>query len=134
MIEGESRKVGDSIVPGPMWQALQRATNVEITATIPRRVQVLSEDYLRDESALPLLREQLVTVSKRMEGVPDLAGMLDSREIGPLVEILLERYYDPLYRRSEGDKVYALRLDAACETEAAERVIAAVEGGSLWSE
>lgn len=130
-IEGESRKVGNSIVPGPMWEALQRATNVDVTASIPRRVQVLSEDYLRDESALPLLRVQLVAVAERMEGQPDLAGMLDRGEIGPLVEILLERYYDPLYKRSEGSKVYAMVVEAEDETIAARRLITAVEDGSL---
>ena len=127
IMEGESRKVGDAIIPRMIWDALQAATNVEVTASIPRRVDVLSEDYLRDPSALPLLREQLVAVADRMDGRPDLAGMLDRGEISPLVESLLANYYDPLYRRSESGKVYALRVEAECATQAAEAVVS-------WSE
>ncbi|QDV04969.1 tRNA 2-selenouridine synthase [Planctomycetes bacterium Poly30] len=127
VVEGESRKVGDVIIPGPIWESMGKATNVEITASIPRRIQVLAEDYLRDPSALPLLREQLVAVADRMEGKPELPEMLDRGEIGPLVQILLERYYDPLYRRSEEGKEYVASIDAEDETVAAERVIEAIE-------
>ena len=98
-----------------------------MTAGTPRRVTVLSEDYLADPSGLPVLRRQLETVSERMDGAPDLAGMLDRGEIGPLVELLLERYYDPLYRRSETGKEYATSVDAECAEGAASAVIDWVE-------
>ena len=133
IMEGESRKVGDAIIPGPVWEALRAAVNVDVTASISRRVQVLSEDYLRDESALPILREQLAAVAARMEGQPDLAGMLDRGETGPLVELLLERYYDPLYSRSEAGKEYALTVEAEDEHTAAQEVIAAIESGQLFA-
>ncbi len=132
VVEGESRKVGDAIIPSPVWEALRGATNIDVTASIPRRVAVLSDDYLRDESALSVLREQLVAVSARMEGQPELAEMLDRGETGPLVELLLERYYDPLYRRSDEGKQYVLSIEAEDEHVAAERVIEAVESGELW--
>jgi tRNA 2-selenouridine synthase len=134
IVEGESRKVGDAIIPSPVWEAMRGATNIDVTASIARRVAVLSDDYLRDESALPVLREQLEAVSARMDGRPELAEMLDRGETGPLVELLLERYYDPLYRRSDEGKEYALAVDAEDEHVAAERVIAAVESGELWSD
>ena len=135
VIEGESRKVGDAIIPGPMWEALRSATNVDVTASIPRRVTVLSEDYLRDESALPILRQQLVAVAERMDGDPPLAEMLDRGEIGPLVELLLERYYDPLYRRSDQGKRYACTVEAEDEHAAADEIVRAIESGQLapWS-
>ena len=44
------------------------ATNIEVTAQTPRRVRVLSEDYLADPAGLPFLRRQLETVSERMQG------------------------------------------------------------------
>lgn len=127
VVEGESRKVGDAVIPSSFWAAMGAATNIEITAQTPRRVEVLSEDYLADPAGLPLLRRQLETVSERMPGAPDLAGMLDRGEIGPLVELLLERYYDPLYRRSEAGKEYAVSIDAACAEDAASAVIRWVE-------
>ena len=62
-----------------------------------------------------------------MDGALDLAGMLDRREIGPLVELLLERYYDPLYRRSEAGKEYATSVDAERAEDAAAAVVRWVE-------
>lgn len=126
-LEGESRKVGDAVIPEPLWRALQEATNIEVTADLERRIRVLSEDYLADETALPRLRHQLEAVEERMEGDLDLAGMLDRGEIDPLVAILLERYYDPLYKRSETGKTYALSVDAPCEEQAADEIIAWIE-------
>jgi tRNA 2-selenouridine synthase len=127
IMEGESRKVGDAVIPLSIWSALQAATNVEVVASVARRVRVLSEDYLADPSALPLLRTQLEAVSARMEGAPDLAGMLDRGQSDALVEQLLARYYDPLYTRSESGKAYELSVEAESEIDAAERVIAWVE-------
>ena len=57
--------------------------------------------------------------------------MLDRREIGPLVELLLERYYDPLYRRSDQGKRYAFTVEAEDEHAAAEEIIHAIESGQL---
>ncbi|MEM8711334.1 MAG: tRNA 2-selenouridine(34) synthase MnmH [Planctomycetota bacterium] len=132
VMEGESRKVGDVIIPARIWAALQAATNVEITASIPRRVSVLKEDYLARKSAMPLLRDQLVAVEARMERKFDLAGMLDRGEVDGLVEILLEHYYDPLYLRSETGKAYAARFEAEDEEGAAAAVIEAIDSGRLF--
>ncbi|MEM1449174.1 MAG: tRNA 2-selenouridine(34) synthase MnmH [Planctomycetota bacterium] len=127
VVEGESRKVGDVVIPGPLWTAMRGATNVEVVASTRRRVEVLAEDYLADPDARPLLREQLEAVSRRMDGAPDLAGMLDRDEIGPLVEALLEGYYDPLYRGSEAGKEYAVQVSSESAEGAAAEVVAWVE-------
>jgi len=127
IIEGESRKVGDVVVPKAMWHALQGAVNIQVSAPVPRRVAVLAEDYLAESRSRPKLRAQLEAVSSRMEGAPDLAGMLDRDEIGPLVELLLERYYDPLYLRGEEGKVYEKRVENLDEREAARQVVQWIE-------
>lgn len=127
VVEGESRKVGDVVIPASIWAAMKRARHLEITASVERRVRVLSEDYLADPSALGKLREQLGAVSKRMEGSPDLPGMLDRGETDGLVEILLSGYYDPLYRRSEENKVYGASIDSESPEQAARDVVAWVE-------
>lgn len=129
VVEGESRKVGDSVVPARVWDALQGATNVEVVASVPRRVDVLSEDYLADPDALPRLREQLEAVAARMEDAPPLAEMLDRGETDALVRILLERYYDPLYRRSEGERPYAATVDADDVDRAARDVLRIIDSG-----
>ena len=47
------------------------------------------------------------------------------------MELLLERYYDPLYRRSDEGKEYALAVEAEDEHVAANRVIAAIETSEI---
>jgi tRNA 2-selenouridine synthase len=131
VVEGESRKVGDVVVPALLWEAMLGATNVEVTASVGRRVEVLSEDYLADPASRPKLREQLAAVSARMPDRPDLTGMLDRDEIAPLVETLLEHYYDPLYRKSEAGKVYAVSITAESAEGAARAVVEWVEGTLL---
>ena len=56
-----------------------------------------------------------------------LAEMLDAGEIDPLVRILLESYYDPLYLRSERGKAYAATVDADDLDRAAHEVLAYVD-------
>ena len=134
IVEGESRKVGDVVVPSRIWDSMVGATNVEVTASVERRVVVLSDDYLADPSSRSRLREQLIRVSERMDDHPDLAGMLDRDETGALVEILLERYYDPLYRKSETGKQYALTISAESAGTAAAGVVSWVEAALLGGE
>jgi len=125
-VEGESRKVGDVVIPVTVWDALRGGTDVWIEASLARRVDVLIEDYLARPDAQQQLAAQLAVVASRMPGGPDLPGMLARGETRELVELLLGAYYDPLYRHSEGARTYALCIDASDVTAAAERVLAFV--------
>jgi tRNA 2-selenouridine synthase len=127
LVEGESRKVGDVIVPPRVWGALQGATNLWLEAPIARRVDVLIEDYLARPDALPMLRRQLDAVAARMPRRPDLTGMLERGETRALVELLLVAYYDPLYGNSEAGREYAATVDTSDVTVAAQRVLALVD-------
>lgn len=124
IVEGESRKVGDAIIPSAVWRALQGGANVWLDAPIPRRVAVLIDDYLARPDAMPMLRAQLAAVAARMPGRPDLVGLLDRGAVRELVELLLARYYDPLYGNSEAGKAYCASLDASDPTEAARQILA----------
>jgi len=133
VMEGESRKVGDVILPDRVWGALDAGTNVELTASLARRVEVLIDDYLEREENRAELRERLPFIEDRLGarkwgGV--LVGLLDERRDAELVELLLEHYYDPLYRRSEKGRHYHRTIEADDPREAARRVAEWVEAGS----
>lgn len=115
IVEGESRKVGDAIVPPKLWAAMEAGVNVELVADVGRRVEVLSTDYLATAGARDELRRQLPLVEARMPKShvgPGLVALLDAGRTDELVRILLEHYYDPLYRHSEKGRNYAERIDA----------------------
>ncbi|MCY2959777.1 MAG: tRNA 2-selenouridine(34) synthase MnmH [Planctomycetota bacterium] len=115
IVEGESRKVGDAIVPPKLWAAMESGVSIELVADVARRVEVLATDYLASPGARDELRRQLPLVEARMPKAhvgPGLVALLDAGRTDELVRILLEHYYDPLYRHSEKGRSYAERIDA----------------------
>ena len=125
--EGESRKVGDRIVPERIWDSLVAGKNLKLTTTVERRVEALREDYLASEGSTEALLERLPFIEQRLgpvkwKGV--LTGLLEDDRIDELVETLLEHYYDPLYRHSEKGREHDETFDstdpAACAAEVAE--------------
>ena len=130
VLEGESRKVGDVILPLPLWNAMTGGIALEITASLERRVEVLRRDYLSDEASRQELLLQLPRVEERMkrkEGAPALADLLEDGRVEELVHILLEQYYDPLYRHSQRGRRYAATFDANDPAAAAEHIVDWIE-------
>jgi tRNA 2-selenouridine synthase len=125
VFEGESRKVGDAVIPKGIWNALNSGVNLEITASIPRRVQVLCEDYLSTDESREQLALQLPYIEQRLgkhkyDGV--LVGLLNSGREQELVELLLEKYYDPLYMHSEKERNYEVSFDSEDVAECARSI------------
>ncbi|MCE9592661.1 MAG: tRNA 2-selenouridine(34) synthase MnmH [Planctomycetes bacterium] len=130
IFEGESRKVGDAIVPPSVWNALEGGVNLLLEAPLERRVDVLLADYLAHPSSRDELRARLPFIEERLgpaKWKTKLVALLERGEERELVRTLLELYYDPLYRHSEKNRVWAARIDATDPVQAAERVIAFVE-------
>ena len=129
--EGESRKVGDRIVPEKIWESLIGGENIKLTTSTARRVEVLSEDYLAAPDAtgellarLPFIEERLGPV--KWKGV--LTGLLEAGRTAELVEALLEHYYDPLYLHSERGREHSATLDSTDPTACAAELAARIEG------
>ena len=117
------------VLPAPVWEHLQAGVDLELFASVERRTDVLVEDYLaRPESRgelarqLPFLEERL---GKRFHG--ELVGLLERGRERELVALLLERYYDPLYRHSESRHDYRARFDATDPAAAAAAIVAWIE-------
>jgi tRNA 2-selenouridine synthase len=130
VLEGESRKVGDAVVPASVWAALDGGTDLELTADVADRVRRLSDDYLATPDARAELARQLPLVEGRMKlAVPrgTLVGLLERDAIDELVRTLLEHYYDPLYRKSGESHEYAASFAVDDPNACAERIVAWVE-------
>ncbi len=130
VFEGESRKVGDAILPPRVWEALAGGCNLKLEAPTARRVDVLIADYLDREENRADLRAQLPFIEERLgprKWAGRLVSLLDDRRERELVEILLEHYYDPLYRHSETGRSYAAAFDATDPGECAAALAAWIE-------
>jgi len=135
LVEGESRKVGDVVLPASVWGGLTNGVAIELVASLEKRVQVLVDDYLAQPENRAEIRLQLPFIEERLgrmgpgqakwQGV--LTDLLDRGEEGRLVELLLAHYYDPLYRHSEERHDYAVSIDANDSRAAAAEVVRRVE-------
>ncbi len=116
VFEGESRKVGDAIIPENVWKALDCGVSLELVAPLERRVSVLLDDYLAHPSSRLQLAPQLGFIEQRLgkhEWTGVLVDLLRAGREAELARILLEQYYDPLYRHSEKGRSYVTRFDAS---------------------
>ncbi len=133
VFEGESRKVGDVILPRELWRALSGGTSIELVTSVERRVEVLEQDYLAAPGCEAELLRQLPLLEarvKRASGEPGLCERLRAGEVDELVRVLLERHYDPLYRHGEQGRHCATRVDSTVPARAAREIASWIEAQS----
>ncbi|MHA6265069.1 tRNA 2-selenouridine(34) synthase MnmH [Arenibacterium sp. CAU 1754] len=102
LIEAESSKIGERILPPSLWAALKKAPRIQISAPISARADYLVrayDDVLSDTKTLTqklgYLREfrghAVVDAWSEMIAVGDKRG---------LTQALMEQHYDPAYEKS----------------------------------
>ena len=119
-----------TVVPASLWASLTGGIDIQLTAPVDYRVNVLIEDYLETPESRAELREQLPFIESRMgksKWAGELVARLDDGRERELVEILLERYYDPLYGHSEAKHNYGHAVDSSDPSLAAEQIVAWIE-------
>jgi tRNA 2-selenouridine synthase len=138
VIEAESSKVGERMLPPVVWSAMTLAPRIELWAPAPERARYLAGAYAElgeDTEALIGLLSRLPDRPgrKRLETWTALAyaGALEE-----LAAALMEAHYDPAYRRSSRwperralGAVHLDRLDAEGFARAAQQVAEIAEGG-----
>ncbi len=102
VVEAESSKVGERMVPPGLWQAMADAPRIELSAPAAERARYLVRAYhdiTLDRAALDEAMRRLPTPPsrKRLEAWHALA---DAGDFEALALALMELHYDPAYRRS----------------------------------
>lgn len=104
IVEGESRKIGENIIPEFLFNAMRHGIKVFLNVDIYRRVDNSIKEYWNDS-----YKDETIRVLKGMENrlgkknVTFLIESLEKNEISEVVKFLLERYYDPLYQHTMKD-------------------------------
>ncbi len=129
VVEGESRKVGDVILPVGVWRAIDEGVALELHADPARRVRVLLDDYLATAHSRAELARQLPFIEARLgpRWQGELVALLAAGREAELVELLLARYYDPLYTHSERGRDYAARFDSSDPRATASELVRWIE-------
>ncbi|MEO0484764.1 MAG: tRNA 2-selenouridine(34) synthase MnmH [Pseudomonadota bacterium] len=137
IVEAESSKIGALTLPKSLWSAMKAAPMVEVLAPIEARAVYLARAYadvLADGAAL---RDKLSPL-RRVRGAAVLAAwdeLIAAGDHVALCRALMERHYDPAYRRSQAARPAVARrevvlgdLGEATLAAAAPRILGAVEG------
>jgi tRNA 2-selenouridine synthase len=101
-LESESKRLGRLWLPEPLWQAMLHASVHEIHVPAAARAAFLIQEYphfIADPEALMVKLETL----RESCGGKQLAAWQDMIRAGQWLEFvvsILERHYDPVYRRS----------------------------------
>lgn len=121
-VEGESRKVGDAILPESLYAAMQASPQLKIEASIGYRVDLLGADYLGpaafEGQADPVRLAELATALDGLSGklgrarVEQMQAELRAGRWRGVTEQLLDRHYDALYAHGEVGRNYAAEFDA----------------------
>jgi len=112
-VEAESKKIGQLQVPDALLEAMRAAECVRIDAPVAARVGFLIDEYrhfLADPANLKAQLDCLLALHGR-EVIALWQAAADRGDWEALVADLLERHYDPAYRRST-HRNYARLADA----------------------
>lgn len=107
IVEAESSKVGERMVPPALWDLMTAAPRLQLTATPEARARYLVRAYgdiTGDRAALDEALRRLPTPPgrKRLEAWGQLA---DAGDFEALALELMALHYDPAYRRSSRKEV-----------------------------
>jgi tRNA 2-selenouridine synthase len=102
-LESESKRLGRLWIPEPLWQAMLGATVHEVSAPAEERAAFLLKEYPHFVREPEALLKKLETLKEACGG-KQLAAWGDMIRTGQwhaFVTSLLERHYDPVYRRCQ---------------------------------
>ena len=99
IVEAESSKVGERVVPPTLWAAMKVASRIEIDAPLDARAQYLADAYLDISSDAAGLTAKLEILRRHRGGLVDgWLALLRAGEFQALARVLMDEHYDPTYR------------------------------------
>jgi len=137
VLEAESSKVGERMVPPGLWQVMASAPRIELLASAQARARYLVRAYgdiIDDRAGLNEVLRRLPTPPgrKRLEAWSQL---VEDGDFEGLALALIELHYDPAYRRSSRKDVRPglgcvdlAQLQPGDLDAAADRIVERIEG------
>ncbi len=132
IVECESRRVGNLLVPLPLMNAIRNGTRVLLYAPLAERVRRIRKIYTDGPGDnVEKLQEATSTLVKRLgrARVEELNRMLEDRNFEPVFTYLLTEYYDPLYKYpDEPSEEYSCSVDTSDVEKASDQILSFVSG------
>jgi len=125
-IEGESRRIGDLMIPDFLWHAMNHGTHILINRSIDNRAKAAVEEYfnsipdLQQFKSITLNLPHNLLSNKRKQ---DIIQLLEQNNLIDAAKILLTEYYDPLYQNTLNKHQYAFEINSDDEQKAVKEII-----------
>jgi tRNA 2-selenouridine synthase len=120
IVECESKRIGKLLLPTTFYQAMQEGRHFLIYGSLAARTSRIVEEYRPGERKEEIV-EALQKIKERL-GKEKILWLIDLVKTGnflPVVEYLLEYYYDPLYNYPDkADSAYEISLCSDNEEKA----------------
>jgi tRNA 2-selenouridine synthase len=116
IVEAESSKVGERVVPPTLWAAMKAASRIEIDAPLDARAQYLADAYEDISADTAGLTAKLEILRRHRGGLVDgWLALLQAGALKALARALMDEHYDPTYRsgRTRHGADVLQRFDAA---------------------
>jgi tRNA 2-selenouridine synthase len=128
LIEGESRKIGNIHLPHSLYDLMKASPAIYIDAPIERRVEIIYNEYhlhCNDENIPAIVKSLTPKLGHKNANL--LVGLYAEGSIRQFIRIMLEKYYDPLYRYSIGRRDYIAIIQNLDTDQAVKEIHEAVE-------
>ena len=105
IVECESRRVGNLILPVPLFNSMKKGYRILLYASIESRVERIRKVYTDGPGEnIPELQRATSSLEKKIgrTQVAVLNKLLSDRNFDSVFTYLLRNYYDPLYRYPDG--------------------------------
>lgn len=103
LAEGESKKLGKLVIPNPFFEALHSGIKILIEASMPLRVQRIIKIYSRIQEEHFFACMQSIRPYIQRHFFQEVLKEWEHRNYEKIAWILLEKYYDRVYRFKECD-------------------------------
>ena len=99
LVEGESKRIGNCYIPDFFWRAMNNAIALKIECSVQNRISTMLNTYFNT----PDKKQEMCAITKKLtQNIPDkkqIIACFEKKEYAQGTELLLTKYYDPLYNR-----------------------------------
>jgi len=123
VIEGEAKKIGNSHIPPELFALMQRSPTIYITATMKRRIGIIQNDYAcnLDVDEIKGIVGSLESRIGRKNTLL-LHEYIDNKNLHDFIELLLTKYYDPLYHHALRKREFIAEVENRDSRDAAVKI------------
>lgn len=122
LVESESKRIGDIYLPEVVHDSILNGCHLIINTSMENRVKIIMEDYAgASKEELQGCLDKVGRYISR-ERYEKYSKLLEEGKLSELSEILMEKYYDPLYDQSINKYQYEEEINYETIDEAVEKV------------